>query len=353
MLDKVRRLKERYEELSNQIGSIELINNQEEWRKRVKEHSDLEEVVHAYDAHAKCMEELAEARVLFDEPDMRELAQAEIELKRDEAEKHENKIKMLLLPKDPNDDKNVVLEIRAGTGGEEAALFGADLMRMYLRYAERHNIKAEIMNLNETELGGVKDASLALTGMGVYSRLKFESGGHRVQRVPETESQGRIQTSAATIVVMPEVEDIEFEINPNDLKIDTYRAGGAGGQHVNKTESAIRITHLPTGLVVQCMDERSQHKNKDKAMRVLKTRLFDFYQSKQDAQVSATRKTLVGSGDRSERIRTYNFAQNRITDHRIGLTVYKLESFLDGDIDDMIDALLVADRAAMLESLSE
>ena len=249
----------------------------------------------------------------------------------------------------PNDDKDVIVEIRAGTGGDEAALFGADLLRMYLRYAERNGYKVEYIENNLTDMGGVKEVVLSLGGKrGAYSRLKFESGVHRVQRVPETESQGRIHTSAATVAVMPEVDDVQVELKDSDLRIDTYRSSGAGGQHVNKTESAIRITHLPTGIVVQCQDEKSQLKNKEQAMRVLKSRLFEYYQSQQDAALASQRRSLVGSGDRSERIRTYNFPQSRVTDHRIGMTLYKLEQFLDGDMDEMIDALIVAERAAKL-----
>ena len=349
MLEKLKKLKAWFEELSGQIADPALIANQEEWRKRVKEHAQLEPVAAAYDRYEACLTEMEEARELMSDPDMKEMAHEEYELKKAEAEQLEQEIKVLLLPKDPDDDKDVILEIRAGTGGEEAALFGADLMRMYLRYAERHRLKAEIMNLNETELGGVKEADISLSGAGVYGRLKYESGVHRVQRVPETETQ----TSAATVVVMPEAEDVSIDINPADLKIDTYRASGAGGQHVNKTESAIRITHLPTGIVVQCMDERSQLKNKEKAMRALRTRLYDHFQSQQDAQISAARRSMVGSGDRSERIRTYNFPQSRITDHRIGLTLYKLEAFLDGDLDEMIEALSVAARAKQLEQIAE
>lgn len=356
MLEKLAGLKTRFNELGSIISDPAVIGNQEEWRKRIKEHAALEPIIEAYDNYANCLKQIDEAKEMLNaevDPDMKDMLNDEIRELKENSEKLDYDLKLLLLPKDPNDDKNVILEIRAGTGGDEAALFGADLMRMYLRYAERHNIKSEILDLNDTELGGVKEASISLIGNGVYSLLKYESGTHRVQRVPETESQGRIQTSAATIVVMPEVEDVEVEINSNDLKIDTYRAGGAGGQHVNKTESAIRITHLPTGLVVQCMDERSQHKNKDKAMRVLKIRLYDHYQSAQDAKVSAARKSIVGSGDRSERIRTYNFPQTRITDHRINFTAYKLDAFLDGDLDDMINALSVADRTQQLEDIAQ
>ena len=280
--------------------------------------------------------------------EMRELIHAELTALEEAETKLVEELKFMLLPRDPNDERSVIIEIRAGTGGDEAALFGADLLRMYQRYAERHGFKAEFLNENMTEMGGVKEVVVSLSGRGAYSRMKFESGVHRVQRVPETESQGRIHTSAATVAVLPEADDVEVEINPNDLQIDTYRSGGAGGQHVNKTESAIRITHLPTGLVVQCQDERSQHKNKDKAMRVLKSRLLELYQS-QAAEAEATnRKSQVGSGDRSERIRTYNFPQNRVTDHRIGLTLYKLEAFMDGDMDELIDALILAERTAQL-----
>ena len=282
---------------------------------------------------------------------MKELVREEIAELEQKSSEQEEALKALLAPKDPNDDKNVILEIRAGTGGDEAALFGADLLRMYLRYAERQGYQVETIDSNVTEMGGVKEMVLSFAGRrGVYSRLKYESGVHRVQRVPETESQGRIHTSAATVAVLPEVDDIQVEINESDIRIDLYHSSGAGGQHVNKTESAIRITHLPTGIVVQCQDERSQLKNKEKAMRVLKSRLYDYYQSKQEEALISTRRSMVGSGDRSERIRTYNFPQNRVTDHRIGLTLYKLEQFLDGDMDEMIDALVLAERTEKLSS---
>ncbi|MGI6192666.1 MAG: peptide chain release factor 1 [Christensenellales bacterium] len=351
MIEKLHALKERFEELSAQIADIAVIADQDEWRKKVKERAALEPVMEAFDRYLACEQAIAEAKELLSDPEMKEMAQEELSEKKELLAQLEQELKMLLLPKDPDDDKNVILEIRAGTGGEEAALFGADLMRMYLRYAERHRLKAEIMNINETELGGVKEADISLSGTDVYAKLKYESGVHRVQRVPETEAQGRIQTSAATVVVLPEVEDVNVDINPSDLKIDTFRASGAGGQHVNKTESAIRITHLPTGIVVQCMDERSQLKNKEKAMRALKTRLYDFYRSQQDEKLTAARRSMVGTGDRSERIRTYNFPQSRVTDHRIGLTLYKLDAFLDGDLDEMIEALSVAARTAQLEAM--
>lgn len=283
--------------------------------------------------------------------EMKELVHEELAEKEALAVAQEVALRELLLPKDPNDERDVILEIRAGTGGDEASLFGADLLRMYLRYAERHGYRVEYLSSNLTDMGGVKEVVLSIGGRrGAYSRLKYESGVHRVQRVPETESQGRIHTSAATVAVLPEVDDVQVELRDADLRIDTYRSSGAGGQHVNKTESAIRITHLPTGIVVQCQDEKSQLKNKEQALRVLKSRLFDYYQSRQDAALATQRRSQIGSGDRSERIRTYNFPQGRVTDHRIGLTLYRLEQFLDGDMDELIDALTVAERAAKLSS---
>lgn len=351
MLEKLKGIKERYEQLTALLSDPAVIGDQNRYRELSKEQAGLTDIVNAYDEYMAADAEIESCKAMLEEADdaaMREMIHEELnELSAKEHELSEQ-LKVMLLPKDPNDDKDVIIEVRAGTGGEEAALFGADLLRMYTRYAERHGYKAELMNENYTEKGGVKEVVLSLQGKGAYSRMKFESGVHRVQRVPETESQGRIHTSAATVAVLPEADDVEVEINPNDLQIDTYRSGGAGGQHVNKTESAIRITHLPTGLVVQCQDERSQHKNKDKAMRVLKSRLLELYQS-QAAEAEATnRKSQVGSGDRSERIRTYNFPQNRVTDHRIGLTLYKLEAFMDGDMDELIDALILAERTAQL-----
>lgn len=351
MLNKLKNLKNRYDELSALLARPETMNDQKRYRELAREHAQLSEIVSAYDRYTDTARELADCRaMLFEQHDaeMRELIHAELaELEEAEAKLVEE-LKFMLLPRDPNDERSVIIEIRAGTGGDEAALFGADLLRMYQRYAERHGFKAEFLNENMTEMGGVKEVVLSLSGRGAYSRMKFESGVHRVQRVPETESQGRIHTSAATVAVLPEAEDVEVEINPNDLQIDTYRSGGAGGQHVNKTESAIRITHLPTGLVVQCQDERSQHKNKEKAMRVLKSRLLELYQNEAAAAEATSRRSQVGSGDRSERIRTYNFPQNRVTDHRIGLTLYKLEAFMDGDMDELIDALILAERTAQL-----
>lgn len=356
MLEKLKGIKERYEQLTALLSDPAVIGDQNRYRELSKEQAGLTDIVNAYDEYMAADAEIESCKAMLEDADdaaMREMIHEELnELSAKEHELSEQ-LKVMLLPKDPNDDKDVIIEVRAGTGGEEAALFGADLLRMYTRYAERHGYKAELMNENYTEKGGVKEVVLSLQGKGAYSRMKFESGVHRVQRVPETESQGRIHTSAATVAVLPEAEDVEVDINPNDLQIDTYRSGGAGGQHVNKTESAIRITHIPTGLVVQCQDERSQHKNRDKAMRVLKSRLLELYQSKAAEAEADERKSQVGSGDRSERIRTYNFPQSRVTDHRIGLTLYKLEAFLDGDMDEIIDALILAERTRQLSSAEE
>ena len=356
MLEKLKGIKERYEQLTALLSDPAVIGDQNRYRELSKEQAGLTDIVNAYDEYMAADAEIESCRAMLEEADdaaMREMIHEE--LNGLSAKEHElsEQLKVMLLPKDPNDDKDVIIEVRAGTGGEEAALFGADLLRMYTRYAERHGYKAELMNENYTEKGGVKEVVLSLQGKGAYSRMKFESGVHRVQRVPETESQGRIHTSAATVAVLPEAEDVEVEINPNDLQIDTYRSGGAGGQHVNKTESAIRITHIPTGLVVQCQDERSQHKNRDKAMRVLKSRLLELYRSRAAEAEADERKSQVGTGDRSERIRTYNFPQGRITDHRIGLTLYKLEAFIDGDMDEVIDALILAERAKQLSSAED
>ncbi len=351
MLEKLKKLKTRYAELSDALSAPDAMRDQDRWRDMSKEHAQLAEIVEVYDLYEQTIESRADCKAMLEDhldAEMREMVHMEIaELEEKESELTE-KLKIMLLPKDPNDDKNVIIEIRAGTGGDEASLFGADLLRMYLRFAERHGFKSEFLTENMTEMGGVKEVALSLSGKMVYSRMKFESGVHRVQRVPETESQGRIHTSAATVAVMPEVEDVEVQIDPKDLKIDTYCSSGAGGQHVNKTSSAIRITHLPTNTVVQCQDERSQLKNKEKAMRVLKSRLYDMYAQKQISEEASKRKSMVGSGDRSERIRTYNFPQNRVSDHRINLTLYKLEQFMDGDMDEMIDALILAERTAQL-----
>lgn len=351
MLNKLKTLKLRYDELTEELAKSDVMNDKDRWRQLMKEHSNLEEIVAAYDAYSKKAEQLNDCKAMLYEhldADMKEMVQEEIAELEGDIANLEEELKILLLPKDPNDDKNVMLEIRAGTGGDEASLFGADLLRMYLRYAERHHYKVEYITENMTELGGVKEVVLNLSKKGAYSRLKFESGVHRVQRVPETESQGRVHTSAATVAVLPDVDDVHIEILDSDLRIDTYRSSGAGGQHVNKTSSAIRITHLPTGVVVACQNERSQLQNKEQAMRLLKSRLYEIQQNEQHEQMASMKKSMVGSGDRSERIRTYNFPQGRVTDHRINMTLYKLDAFMDGDMDEMIDALIVAERAAQL-----
>ena len=344
MFEKLESIKKRYEELSAEISKSEVIANQELWRKLMKEHADLEEIVSAYEAYLAMQAELPELREMLktaDDAELREMAQEEIASLEEKMQKAEEELKFLLIPKDPNDGKNVILEIRAGTGGEEASLFGADLLRMYTRYAERRGMKMETLSSNMTELGGVKEIVVLISGKNAFSRLKYESGVHRVQRVPETESGGRIHTSAATVAVLPEAEEVDVKINPGDLRIDIYRAGGHGGQGVNTTDSAIRITHLPTGLVVTCQDERSQLKNKERAMKVLMSKLYDNALNEAASEQAENRRSMVGSGDRSERIRTYNFPQGRVTDHRIGLTLYKLDAFIDGDMDEIIDALIL------------
>ena len=348
MFDKLDFILEKYEELSKKVSDPDVIAKQKEWQKLMKEMSDLEPIVKEYTAYKKAKEELEEAKEILDMEDdeeLREMAREELKANEAAIEEYTENLKILLLPKDPNDDKNVILEIRAGTGGDEAALFGSDLLRMYLRYSERMRWKTELIESNETEIGGVKEVVMLVKGKGAYSRLKYESGVHRVQRVPETESGGRVHTSAASVAVMPEVDDVEVNLDPNDVRVDVYRASGNGGQCVNTTDSAVRLTHMPTGLVVTCQDEKSQIKNKDKAFKVLKSRLFDLMQQEQNDKIAAERKSQIGSGDRSERIRTYNFPQSRITDHRINLTLYKLDSFLDGDLDEVIDALITEDQA--------
>ena len=348
MFDKLDFILEKYEELSRKVSDPDVIARQKEWQRLMKEMSDLEPIVKEYTAYKKAKEELEEAKEILeleDDEELREMAREELKSNEAAIEQYTESLKILLLPKDPNDDKNVILEVRAGTGGDEAALFGSDLLRMYLRYAERMRWKTELIESNETEIGGVKEAVLLIKGKGAYSRLKYESGVHRVQRVPETESGGRVHTSAASIAVMPEVDDVEVNLDPNDVRVDVYRASGNGGQCVNTTDSAVRLTHIPTGLVVTCQDEKSQIKNKDKAFKVLKARLYDLMQQEQNDKIAAERKSQIGSGDRSERIRTYNFPQSRITDHRINLTLYKLDSFLDGDLDEVIDALITEDQA--------
>ena len=352
MFENLQTFENRLEELNLKLYDPETAADRDLYASLMKEYREIEPIVEAYRAYRNCEKALRDAKEVLEgssDRELRELAQEELRENEGKLISLEEQIRILLLPKDPNDDKNVIVEIRGGTGGEEAALFAYDLYRMYLAYAESRGWKTEIVGLNETELGGFKEVSFLIDGAGAYSRLKFESGAHRVQRVPETETQGRIHTSAATVAVLPEAEDVEVEIDPKDLRIDTFRSSGAGGQHINKTSSAIRITHLPTGMVVECQDERSQYKNKDKAMKVLRARLLAEEREKVSAQVAEDRKNQVGSGDRSERIRTYNFPQSRVTDHRIGLTLYKLEEILAGELDQVIDPLIAADRAAKLE----
>ncbi|MDI6906373.1 MAG: peptide chain release factor 1 [Thermoanaerobacterales bacterium] len=356
MFAKLDSLEAKYEELTAQIADPAVIQDQDRWRQYVKAHADLEEVVGVYRAYKKLVAETADTEALLEEekdPEMRALAESELEALRARREETEQRLRVLLLPKDPNDEKNVIMEIRAGTGGEEAALFAGDLLRMYLRYAERQGWKAEMLDANMTDLGGVKEAVVNITGRGAYSRLKFESGVHRVQRVPATESGGRIHTSAATVAVLPEAGEVDIEIKPEEIRVDVFCSSGPGGQSVNTTQSAVRITHLPTGIVVSCQDEKSQHKNRDKAMKVLRARLLDRAVREREAQIASTRRSMVGSGDRSERIRTYNFPQNRVTDHRLNLTLYRLETVLEGDLDELVEALITADQAERLKSISQ
>ena len=352
MFDKLDFISDKYEELAMKVADPDVINDQPRWQKYIKEMGEMEPIVNKYKEYKKTKESVAEAKEMLDSGDeeLKELAKMELADLEDKIPEMENDLKVLLLPKDPNDDKNVILEIRAGTGGEEAALFAQDLLRMYLRYTERRGWKAEIMDANDTGIGGIKEASVLIKGKGAYSRLKYESGTHRVQRVPETESSGRIHTSAATVAVLPEVDDVEVHIDPNDVRVDVYRSSGNGGQCVNTTDSAVRLTHIPTGLVVTCQDEKSHIKDKKKAFKVLRSRLYDMKLKEQNDEISAERRSQVGSGDRSERIRTYNFPQGRVTDHRIGMTIYKLDSFLDGEIDEIIDGLITSDQAEKMKN---
>ena len=354
MLDKLKKVEERFEDINEKLCRSDVVADLEQYKKLMQELKTLTPIVEEYRRCKAAESDAAEAKALLDagglEHEFKEMVLEELDSARERAAESSERLKVLLLPRDPNDDKNVIVEIRGGAGGEEASLFAGVLYRMYSMYAEAKGWKCEVLNSNPTELGGFKEISFMIEGEGAYSRLKFESGVHRVQRVPETESQRRIHTSTVTVAVLPEAEDVDVEINPADLQIDTYRSGGAGGQHVNKTESAIRITHLPTGTVVECQDERSQYKNKDRAMKILRSRILEAEREKQHDAIAGERRAQVGTGDRSERIRTYNYPQGRVSDHRINLTLYKIEAILNGDLDELIDALITADTAEKLKS---
>jgi len=356
LFDKLELLVEKFEELEKKIIDPEIMKDMNVWQKLAKEHGDMKPIVEKYREYSKHKKELEENKEILKESlddEMKELVKEEISELEDSIEKEEQDLKILLLPKDPNDEKNVFMEVRAGTGGDEAGLFAEDLLRMYRMFADKQKWKTEIMSISEQGVGGIKEVVFLVKGHGAYSKLKYESGVHRVQRVPATESSGRIHTSAATVAVLPEVEDVDVVINQNDLRIDVYRASGNGGQCVNTTDSAVRITHIPTGVVVTCQDEKSQLKNKDKAMKILKSRLYEKYQEEQNKDIADARKSQIGSGDRSERIRTYNFPQGRVTDHRINMTIYQLDSFLNGDISEMIDALITSDQAKKMLAIAE
>ena len=357
MFEKLEAIEKRFGELTKKISDPDVISNQNEWRELMKEHAELEPIVEKYKEYKKIKKEYEDAKEMVEDAstdkDLKDLAEADMLECKEKFPKLEEEIKVLLIPKDKDDEKNVICEIRAGAGGEEAALFAGTLFRMYSMYAERKHWKLEVLNENETGLGGYKEISFMITGKGAYSRLKFESGVHRVQRVPDTESSGRIHTSTATVAVLPVVEDVEIEINPADIKMEVFRSSGAGGQHINKTSSAVRLIHEPTGIVVECQTERSQFQNRENAMKMLKTKLYDMEKQKQDSAVANARKSQVGSGDRSEKIRTYNYPQGRITDHRIGLSIYQMDDFLNGDIDEMIDNLIAADTAEKLKGEEE
>ena len=352
MFEKLAVMEQKYEEISARLSEPETVSDNRLYTKLMRDYKNMTPIIEKYRQYKTAENSYNEAKELLDEggldKDFREMAQSELEEAKSDMDTCTQELKVLLLPKDPNDDKNVIIEIRGGAGGEEASLFANSLYRMYTMYAEARGWKQEILSANPTELGGFKEISFSITGEGAYSRLKYESGVHRVQRVPETESQGRIHTSTVTVAVLAEADEVELEINPTDLKIDYFRASGAGGQHINKTESAVRITYLPTNVVVECQDERSQHKNKDKAMKILRSRVYEAMQQEQDAKIASERKMQVGTGDRSERIRTYNYPQGRLTDHRIGLTIYRLEDILNGNLDEVFDALATADQAAKL-----
>lgn len=357
MFDKLTEVEKRFDEINRLVCKPEVVSDMQKYTALMKELKHLTPVVEKFREYKKVLKSLEDCREMLEDSDLdgdlAAMAKEELEESKKQEEKISEELKILLLPRDENDDKNVIIEIRGGAGGEESALFAGVLFRMYSMYAETKGYKTEIMNANETGLGGYKEISFSIEGDGAYSRFKFESGVHRVQRVPETESQGRIHTSTVTVAVLPEAEEVDFELNEKDLQIDTFRSSGAGGQHINKTSSAIRITHIPTGTVVECQDERSQHKNKEKALKVLRSRLYDAEKAKHDAEIAGERKAQVGTGDRSERIRTYNYPQGRVTDHRIGLTLYKLEQILNGDLDELIDALITADTAEKLKAGAE
>ena len=353
MFQKLEDVEKKYIDLTEKISDPEVISRQNEWKVMMKEHSELEPIVEKYREYKKVEKNLEEAKEMMNDPELKELAETEMLEAKEKLPKIEEELKILLIPKDPDDDKNVICEIRGGAGGDEAALFAGTLYRMYSMYAERKHWKLEVLNENETELGGYKEISFMITGKGAYSRLKFESGVHRVQRVPDTEASGRIHTSTATVAVLPEVEDVDIELNPADIKMEVFRSSGAGGQHVNKTSSAVRLIHIPTGMVAECQTERSQVQNREYAMRMLRSRLYEKEKQERDAKLANERKTQVGSGDRSEKIRTYNYPQGRITDHRIGMSIYQIEDFLNGNLDEMIDNLIAADRAEKLKSTND
>ena len=353
MFQKLDSVEKRYEDLTIKISDPDIISKKDEWKNYMKEHAEIEPIVEKYREYKKVKQAIEDAKEMLEDPEMKELAEIDLLDNKDKLPKIEEELKILLIPKDPDDDKDVICEIRAGAGGEEAALFAGTLFRMYSMYAERKHWKLEIVNENETGIGGYKEISFMISGKGAYSRLKFESGVHRVQRVPETEANGRIHTSTATVAVLPVVEDVEIEINPADIKMEVFRASGAGGQHVNKTSSAVRLIHEPTGIVVECQTERSQFQNREYAMKMLKTKLYDMEKQKQDSEVRNARKSQVGSGDRSEKIRTYNYPQGRITDHRIGVSIYQMDDFLNGNLDEMIDNLIAVDRAEKLQGGEE
>lgn len=353
MFQKLEAVEQRYEELTKKISDPDVIARTSEWTQYMKEHAEIEEVVLKYKEYKKVKQSLVEAEELMKDQEMKELAEEEAKADREQLPKLEEELKVLLIPKDPDDDKNIICEIRGGAGGDEAALFAGTLFRMYSMYAERKHWKLEVLNENETGLGGYKEISFMISGKGAYSRLKYESGVHRVQRVPETEASGRIHTSTATVAVLPVVDDVQIDINPADIKLEVFRASGAGGQHVNKTSSAVRLIHIPTGIVAECQTERSQTQNREYAMKLLQSRLYEKERQERDSKLASERKSQIGSGDRSEKIRTYNYPQGRITDHRIGLSIYQMEDFLNGNLDEMIDNLIAADRAEKLKGSDE